>query len=399
MAALAGRPGVALVRARPGRGGHARAQPARGRRSRAGSSRSPPWSACWRWRRRWRAARRLGPARPGRRRRGGHARRDGRARRRCWRCTSSRSRSPRCPPTCSPRRPSRRSCGSACWRAAAGAGRARARPLPLNALNGAAARLRGVGGARRGRRAAPRVPVRLGGRSRWPAAYALPAPPGSRSASWRRVAPRRGAARRSRRRAPPAGASPSPRWSRGRRRCSRRRAARPRRRRRAPRRARGVVPRRRPGRRDAPPARRRGDPGRHRAAAAARSSRGSPQAGVRRLDVLVLTHAQADHEGAALAVMRRCRPRLVLDGGAGWPMAVERALPASALRARAARADRCARPGRRCASAACALRVLWPPAARAGVPPDGDPNDRARRRARRGRRVRPAAARPTPSPT
>ena len=53
-------------------------------------------------------------------------------------------------------------------------------------------------------------------------------------------------------------------------------------------------------------------------------------AGVRRLDVLVLTHAQTDHEGAALAVIRRFRPRVVLDGGAGWPAAVA---------ARAARVD------------------------------------------------------------
>ena len=53
------------------------------------------------------------------------------------------------------------------------------------------------------------------------------------------------------------------------------------------------------------------------------------QAGVGRLDVLVLTHAEADHEGMALAVIRAHRPRLVLDGGAGWPTAVQRGLPAA----------------------------------------------------------------------
>src|SRR3954447_207851 len=55
--------------------------------------------------------------------------------------------------------------------------------------------------------------------------------------------------------------------------------------------------------------------------------------GVRRLDALVLTHAQADHEGAAIPVLDRLRPRWILDGGAGWDTPVQRALPAAAAAA------------------------------------------------------------------
>jgi competence protein ComEC len=99
------------------------------------------------------------------------------------------------------------------------------------------------------------------------------------------------------------------------------------------------------------------------------------QAGVRRLDVLVLTHAEADHEGAALAVLRRHRPRLVLDGGAGWPSAVQRALPAAAgaVRARVVATH----AGQSLALGRLRLRFLWPPRRGAGWRPDGSPNLRA----------------------
>jgi competence protein ComEC len=98
-------------------------------------------------------------------------------------------------------------------------------------------------------------------------------------------------------------------------------------------------------------------------------------AGVRRLDVLVLTHAQADHEGAALAVIRRFRPRLVLDGGAGWPAAVERSLPAWAASVGARRID--ARAGQSLTVGGMRLRVLWPPPPGPAFRPEGDPNQRA----------------------
>jgi competence protein ComEC len=98
-------------------------------------------------------------------------------------------------------------------------------------------------------------------------------------------------------------------------------------------------------------------------------------AGVHRLDVLVLTHAQADHEGAAFAVIRRFRPRLVLDGGAGWPAAVERSLPAWSAGVGARRID--AEAGQALNVGGMRLRVLWPPPRGPAFRPEGDPNQRA----------------------
>jgi competence protein ComEC len=99
------------------------------------------------------------------------------------------------------------------------------------------------------------------------------------------------------------------------------------------------------------------------------------EAGVGRLDLLVLTHAEIDHEGMALPVIAAHRPRLVLDGGAGWPTAVQRGLPAALERtggrALAARAGQVLRIG------PIRLRVMWPPAPPPGWRPDGNPNDRA----------------------
>jgi len=99
------------------------------------------------------------------------------------------------------------------------------------------------------------------------------------------------------------------------------------------------------------------------------------EAGVERLDLLVITHAEADHEGMALPVIAAHRPRLVLDGGAGWPTAVQRGLPAALERAGgravAARAGQVLRIGR------LRLRILWPPPRSPGWRPDGNPNDHA----------------------
>jgi competence protein ComEC len=98
-------------------------------------------------------------------------------------------------------------------------------------------------------------------------------------------------------------------------------------------------------------------------------------AGVRRLDLLVITHAEADHEGMAVPVVAAFRPRLVLDGGTGWPTEVRRELPAALERAGSraitARAGQVLRVGR------LRLRVLWPPRRSTRWQPDGNPNDHA----------------------
>ena len=95
------------------------------------------------------------------------------------------------------------------------------------------------------------------------------------------------------------------------------------------------------------------------------------EAGVQRLDALLITHAQADHEGMALEIIRAFRPRLVLDGGAGWPTAVRRGLRASRVRTIAAYA------GQELTLGGVRLRLLWPPRPPPGWRAEGDPNGRA----------------------
>ena len=97
------------------------------------------------------------------------------------------------------------------------------------------------------------------------------------------------------------------------------------------------------------------------------------QAHVKRLDALFLTHAESDHEGAALAVIAAYAPRLVVDGGTGWDSAVQRALPA----ALAAKRSRAVAPqaGRRIDVGALRFTILWPKPNDA--PPGGNPNDHA----------------------
>jgi competence protein ComEC len=96
------------------------------------------------------------------------------------------------------------------------------------------------------------------------------------------------------------------------------------------------------------------------------------EAGVHRLDALVITHAQSDHEGAALQVLRRVPTRLVLNGGAGWPSPVQDEL------ARATTARRIpGHAGQVLTLGGIRLRMLWPPPPSRGFRPEGDPNLRA----------------------
>jgi competence protein ComEC len=98
-------------------------------------------------------------------------------------------------------------------------------------------------------------------------------------------------------------------------------------------------------------------------------------AGVRRLDLLVLTHAQADHEGAAARILRRLPVGAVLDGGTtappepGVPREAGRAIAASRVRRIVPAAGQTLRVGR------LELRVLWPPPT--PPVPGTDPNERA----------------------
>ncbi|QEC49650.1 MBL fold metallo-hydrolase [Baekduia soli] len=97
------------------------------------------------------------------------------------------------------------------------------------------------------------------------------------------------------------------------------------------------------------------------------------RAGVGRLDVLVVTHAQADHEGGAPAVLARLPVDVLLDGRGGDRSPGSRALDGPLARRHTrvvpAAAGQVVRVG------TLALRVLWPPPGPAV--PGTDPNDRA----------------------
>jgi len=98
-------------------------------------------------------------------------------------------------------------------------------------------------------------------------------------------------------------------------------------------------------------------------------------AGVRRLDLLVITHAQADHDGGAAAVLGALPVGLVIDGRDGVRDVSGRRMAAQAARRRvrvmAARAGEVLRVG------ALVLRVLWPAGARGPADAGADPNQRA----------------------
>ena len=96
-------------------------------------------------------------------------------------------------------------------------------------------------------------------------------------------------------------------------------------------------------------------------------------AGVTTIDLLVVTHDQADHEGGAPGVLAGHRVGLVLDGAAGdrtsEHLALVRAAAAAHARRIAPQRGQVLRAGR------IRVDVLWPP----WPPPDpgGDPNQRA----------------------
>jgi competence protein ComEC len=98
-------------------------------------------------------------------------------------------------------------------------------------------------------------------------------------------------------------------------------------------------------------------------------------AGVRRLDLLVLTHAQLDHEGAAPAVLDHLPVATVLDGGQGWRTAQRPAIDAALRRHDERRVVPVA--GQVLRVGPLRVDVLWPPPAAPGVAPAGDPNQRA----------------------
>jgi competence protein ComEC len=96
-------------------------------------------------------------------------------------------------------------------------------------------------------------------------------------------------------------------------------------------------------------------------------------AGVRRLDALVVTHPQADHDGGAPAVLAALPVGVLLDGRGGDRSPTSRAIDAPLARAGARRVA--AEAGQTLRAGPLALRILWPPAGPAT--PGTDPNDRA----------------------
>lgn len=97
-------------------------------------------------------------------------------------------------------------------------------------------------------------------------------------------------------------------------------------------------------------------------------------AGIRRLDALVVTHAQADHEGGAAAVLGAMPVSVLLDGRDGV-----RSADGSRFAAAAARRHVhvvAPEPGEVVRAGQLSLRVLSP-APRVAAPSGGDPNERA----------------------
>ena len=99
------------------------------------------------------------------------------------------------------------------------------------------------------------------------------------------------------------------------------------------------------------------------------------EAGVRRLDVLVITHSSADHEGGAAAVLRSLPVGAVIDGGELTQPTTGRLAAAAVARSRGV--PRVASDvGQVVRAGPISARVLWPPRART-APADADANLRA----------------------
>jgi competence protein ComEC len=98
------------------------------------------------------------------------------------------------------------------------------------------------------------------------------------------------------------------------------------------------------------------------------------EAGVRRIDLLVLTHAQADHDGGAADVLSRLPVGHVLDGGEQRTQLHARALAVAAAR-HVARSTPDA--GQTLRAGPLTLRILWPRREPPSDHPGVDPNDRA----------------------
>ncbi|WP_028066245.1 ComEC/Rec2 family competence protein [Solirubrobacter soli] len=90
------------------------------------------------------------------------------------------------------------------------------------------------------------------------------------------------------------------------------------------------------------------------------------EARVKRLDALFLTHAEADHEGAAPQVITNYKPRMIVDGGAGWESPVQRALRTTPTIP--------PRAGQRIDVGDLRFQILWPTR---DDEHEGNPNDHA----------------------
>jgi competence protein ComEC len=99
------------------------------------------------------------------------------------------------------------------------------------------------------------------------------------------------------------------------------------------------------------------------------------EAGVRRLDLLVVTHAQVDHDGEAADVLDRYPVGLLLDGGDGVPGYDRPAIEAAVSRRRVRRVV--PDVGQVLHVGPLELDVLWPRPEPAAAHAGQDPNQRA----------------------